>query len=156
MKWKTSGIQCFLHCPLCTPSLELTGRGLYERHHRQVVRSPGKHGAASREARSRASYPYQSEGLAACGEKFFRVHFRDMRTVRQDNNSVDYFCRRSVQGTMEKSKIAPQQYKQPSRKGKKAWRKNVDISEVQVGLEQLREEVIQGCVSLLYDLCASC
>jgi nucleolar protein 53 len=39
---------------------------------------------------------------------------------------------------------APQQYKQPSRKGKKAWRKNVDVSEVQEGLEDLREEIIQG------------
>jgi nucleolar protein 53 len=36
--------------------------------------------------------------------------------------------------------------KQPSRKGKKAWRKNVDISEVSTGLEQLREEIIQGSV----------
>jgi len=40
---------------------------------------------------------------------------------------------------------APQQHKQPSRKGKKAWRKNVDLSEVQTGLESAREEVIQGC-----------
>ena len=48
--------------------------------------------------------------------------------------------------SMSTSKIAPQQYKQPSRKGKKAWRKNVDITEVQRGLELLREELIQGCV----------
>ncbi|KAF2838968.1 P60-like protein, partial [Patellaria atrata CBS 101060] len=41
---------------------------------------------------------------------------------------------------------APQQYKQPSRKGKKAWRKNVDISEVQEGLENVREEIIIGGV----------
>lgn len=39
---------------------------------------------------------------------------------------------------------APAQHKQPSRKGKKAWRKNVDITEVQTGLETLREEIIQG------------
>jgi nucleolar protein 53 len=39
---------------------------------------------------------------------------------------------------------APAQPKQPSRKGKKAWRKNVDVSEVQEGLEVLREEIIQG------------
>ncbi len=39
---------------------------------------------------------------------------------------------------------APQQHKQPSRKGKKAWRKNVDISEVQQGLEIVQEEVIKG------------
>lgn len=34
--------------------------------------------------------------------------------------------------------------KQPSRKGKKAWRKNVDVSDVHEGLEQLRDEIIQG------------
>lgn len=39
---------------------------------------------------------------------------------------------------------APQQFNQPSRKGKKAWRKNVDISEVQKGLQQLRDEEIEG------------
>lgn len=39
---------------------------------------------------------------------------------------------------------APQQHKQPSRKGKKAWRKNVDITAVDSGLESLREEIIQG------------
>ena len=38
----------------------------------------------------------------------------------------------------------PQQHKQPSRKGKKAWRKNVDVSDVQAGLEQAREELIKG------------
>ncbi|PSR90625.1 ribosome biogenesis protein Nop53/GLTSCR2 [Coniella lustricola] len=41
---------------------------------------------------------------------------------------------------------APQQHSQPSRKGKKAWRKNVDVTEVQQGLEDLNEEIIQGGV----------
>ncbi|TQV92975.1 hypothetical protein V2A60_003704 [Cordyceps javanica] len=41
---------------------------------------------------------------------------------------------------------APSQYKQTSRKGKKAWRKNVDVTEVQQGLEELNEEIIQGGV----------
>ena len=45
---------------------------------------------------------------------------------------------------MSKTKIAPSQHSQPSRKGKKAWRKNVDISEVQSGLDSLREEILQG------------
>ena len=35
---------------------------------------------------------------------------------------------------------APSQYKQSSRKGKKAWRKNVDIQEVEEGLEESRAE----------------
>lgn len=39
---------------------------------------------------------------------------------------------------------APQQYKQPSRKGKRAWRKNVDVSEVQEGLRLLKDEEIKG------------
>ncbi|KAJ5413991.1 hypothetical protein N7509_000618 [Penicillium cosmopolitanum] len=39
---------------------------------------------------------------------------------------------------------APQQFKQPSRKGKKAWRKNVDVTEVQEGLRQLKDEEIKG------------
>ncbi|KAL9595742.1 MAG: hypothetical protein Q9179_004871, partial [Wetmoreana sp. 5 TL-2023] len=45
---------------------------------------------------------------------------------------------------MSSSVGAPQQHKQPSRKGKKAWRKNVDVSEIQDGLETAREEVIKG------------
>ena len=39
---------------------------------------------------------------------------------------------------------APQQYKQPSRKGKKAWRKYVDVSDIQEGLENVKEEIIAG------------
>lgn len=42
------------------------------------------------------------------------------------------------------SSEAPQQHKQPSRKGKKAWRKHIDVTDVQKGLEQLNEEIIQG------------
>jgi len=39
---------------------------------------------------------------------------------------------------------APATYKQPSRKGKRAWRKNVDVTEINSGLEELRAEVIAG------------
>lgn len=39
---------------------------------------------------------------------------------------------------------APAQHKQTSRKGKKAWRKNVDVTDVQQGLEDYREEVRSG------------
>ncbi|KAF8212516.1 ribosome biogenesis protein Nop53/GLTSCR2 [Mycena galopus ATCC 62051] len=35
---------------------------------------------------------------------------------------------------------APSQHNQPSRKGKKAWRKNVDLQEVEEGIEELRAE----------------
>ncbi|PGH35660.1 nucleolar protein 53 [[Emmonsia] crescens] len=40
----------------------------------------------------------------------------------------------------------PHQYKQPSRKGKKAWRKHVDVTEVDAGLQRVREEEIEGGV----------
>lgn len=40
--------------------------------------------------------------------------------------------------------LPPQQHAQPSRKGKKAWRKNVDVTALQAGLEAARDEVIQG------------
>ncbi|KAJ5779194.1 hypothetical protein N7457_006914 [Penicillium paradoxum] len=45
---------------------------------------------------------------------------------------------------MSTSVDAPSQYKQPSRKGKKAWRKNVDVTEVQEGLRHLKEAEIKG------------
>ena len=60
---------------------------------------------------------------------------------------------------MERSTEEPQQHKQPSRKGKKAWRKHVDVSDVQAGLEQVRDEVIKGSVpvnSLMYTNFAEC
>ena len=41
---------------------------------------------------------------------------------------------------------APRQHSQPSRKGKRAWRKNVDLGEVETGLENARDELIHGCV----------
>ena len=40
---------------------------------------------------------------------------------------------------------APSQRTQSSRKGKRAWRKNIDIDEVEEGLEELRvEERVTG------------
>lgn len=45
---------------------------------------------------------------------------------------------------MSTSVDAPHQYKQPSRKGKRAWRKNVDVSQVQEGLRTLKDEEIRG------------
>jgi hypothetical protein len=44
----------------------------------------------------------------------------------------------------EKVQAAPATHKQPSRKGKKAWRKNVDITELQEGVADVREQIIQG------------
>src|SRR6266545_3454911 len=47
---------------------------------------------------------------------------------------------------------APSQHFQSSRKGKRAWRKNVNIEDVEKGLESIRtEERVTGCG--LYSLC---
>ena len=35
---------------------------------------------------------------------------------------------------------APAQHAQPSRKGKRAWRKNVNITEIEAAVESMREE----------------
>jgi nucleolar protein 53 len=51
-----------------------------------------------------------------------------------------------LKGPVGDSVEAPNQYSQPSRKGKKAWRKNVDVTDVQKGLEDLNEEIIRGFV----------
>ncbi|KAI3128802.1 hypothetical protein DTO027I6_632 [Penicillium roqueforti] len=45
---------------------------------------------------------------------------------------------------MSTSVDAPKQFKQTSRKGKKAWRKNVDITAVQEGLRDLKDAEITG------------
>ncbi|KAF1993012.1 putative 60S ribosomal biogenesis protein Nop53 [Amniculicola lignicola CBS 123094] len=47
---------------------------------------------------------------------------------------------------MSASVSAPAQPKQPSRKGKKAWRKNVDVTEIHEGLQEVRAQIIQGGV----------
>ncbi|SPO03210.1 related to myosin heavy chain proteins [Cephalotrichum gorgonifer] len=49
-----------------------------------------------------------------------------------------------VIGAPSGSSSRPGQHSQPSRKGKKAWRKNVDVSEVEKGLVELNEEIIRG------------
>ncbi|UNI20415.1 hypothetical protein JDV02_006504 [Purpureocillium takamizusanense] len=51
-----------------------------------------------------------------------------------------------IKGPSSGSGDAPKQHSQPSRKGKKAWRKNVDVTDVQQGLEELNKEVIRGGV----------
>jgi nucleolar protein 53 len=52
--------------------------------------------------------------------------------------------RQDTANTMADTEAAPAQYKQPSRKGKKAWRKNVDVTQIQSGLEDVRDQIIQG------------
>lgn len=47
---------------------------------------------------------------------------------------------KSSEKSSKSSVGAPAQLSQASRKGKKAWRKNVDLEEVEVGLEGMRAE----------------
>ncbi|KAG6119724.1 hypothetical protein E4U14_004881 [Claviceps sp. LM454 group G7] len=51
-----------------------------------------------------------------------------------------------VQSRASGATTAPRQSDQPSRKGKKAWRKNVDVTEIEKGLKELNEEVTRGGV----------
>lgn len=51
-----------------------------------------------------------------------------------------------VLGAPAGSTEPPRQHSQRSRKGKKAWRKNVDITEVESGLVELNDEIIRGYV----------
>ncbi|KAF9694397.1 hypothetical protein EKO04_007471 [Ascochyta lentis] len=44
------------------------------------------------------------------------------------------------------SEAAPAQYKQKSRKGKKAWRKNVDVTQISAGLDEVRDQITAGGV----------
>ena len=60
-----------------------------------------------------------------------------------------------IKGKASESVEAPQSHSQPSRKGKKTWRKNVDVTDVQKGLAELNDEIITGyasCVSPKYCL----
>ena len=63
----------------------------------------------------------------------------------------------SSRKTTHSSLGAPSQHNQGSRKGKRAWRKNIDIGEVEDGLEGLRtEEIVTGSVlnrSLFFFFC---
>ena len=61
----------------------------------------------------------------------------------------------TLRSTMEPSTEAPQQHKQRSRKGKKAWRKNVDVADVQEGLEEARAEKIKGLVPSIINMLGS-
>lgn len=45
---------------------------------------------------------------------------------------------------MSASTSAPQTFSQSSRKGRKAWRKNIDLTEVQEGIDDVREQIIAG------------
>lgn len=78
-----------------------------------------------------------------------RTFFRKLQSQKVSTHrpaSTSLFPISSTTTTDPAQPKLPMPSKQPSRKGKKAWRKNVDISDVQSGLEQVREEITQGYV----------
>lgn len=70
----------------------------------------------------------------------------DSIVVKKKNEKKTISFLTTLRLIMGQSKEPPQQHKQPSRKGKKAWRKNVDVTGLQAGLEEARKEVIKGLV----------
>ena len=81
--------------------------------------------------------------LATAGEKLPSTEVRYGTKFCCSSPSHRVLTRLKMAPETLKSLAAPATYKQPSRKGKKAWRKNVDVSDVQAGLEEAREEVIK-------------
>ena len=74
-------------------------------------------------------------------------------TVKKSSSSSSLKGKDQQKPKAAKSAIgAPSQLNQSSRKGKKAWRKHVDIGEVEETLEEMRaEERVTGCV---FDYCS--
>lgn len=72
--------------------------------------------------------------------KLYIIHkFKPELASSQENTT-----KMPVIGAKSGSAAGPQQHKQPSRKGRKAWRKNVDVSEVEQGLEERNDQIIKG------------
>ena len=70
-----------------------------------------------------------------------------LKLFHEENFGSDCQTCKEITKVMSASVLPPQQFNQPSRKGKKAWRKNVDITVIQEGLENVRNEVIAGYVA---------
>jgi hypothetical protein len=83
-------------------------------------------------------------GLGRGGQRRHKVTTTKIPKSSPKFYEYDYFLRLTRNLNMPISVDAPAQHKQPSRKGKKAWRKNVDVTEIQEGLEIVRDEVIKG------------
>ncbi|RDB17321.1 Uncharacterized protein C22F8.09 [Hypsizygus marmoreus] len=63
-----------------------------------------------------------------------------MPTTKKDKASTKHKPKAVAKKTAQTVTGAPSQHNQSSRKGKRAWRKNVDIQDVEEGLEGLRAE----------------
>ena len=89
--------------------------------------------------------PLRTSSALASDHRPLEIPLIDSREI------VESISRSQLNDILARSKMsssvgAPQTHGQRSRKGKKAWRKNVDVSEIQEGLENAREEVIKGSV----------
>jgi hypothetical protein len=62
----------------------------------------------------------------------------------RNSTSREYRAQNTDTAMADPSTAPPLQPAQPSRKGKKAWRKHVDISQEEHGLAQARDEQIAG------------
>ncbi|KAJ6262008.1 Ribosome biogenesis protein NOP53 [Drechslerella dactyloides] len=76
--------------------------------------------------------------FCAAVDKLLEIHLADRSPPRTRTFRLNH----SHHPTMATVAAVPKA--QASRKGKKAWRKNVDVSEVTTGLDQVRTEIIQG------------
>jgi hypothetical protein len=81
---------------------------------------------------------------AVHGANLGKVPIREISKNCTRNIEISKFEFWCIPIAMATSESAPATYKQPSRKGKKAWRKNVDVTEIQEGLEEVRDQIIQG------------
>lgn len=101
--------------------------------------------------------PIKKTAISLGGIEFLDGPFFAAFLYRQPLFNKDNICCRKNTKTMPVvsqhaagSGDAPSQYNQRSRKGKKAWRKNVDVTEVQEGLEELNNELIRGYVFSIF------
>lgn len=77
-----------------------------------------------------------TNNFTGCPAKIYMLH--------KHKSTLSYRLHERIAVAFIMPENAPATYSQPSRKGKKAWRKNVDVTDINQGLEELRSEVISG------------
>jgi len=117
---------------------------------REVELLGGRHGSASDHSHcgpaswlSRNSLSYRVENFPhqpSLRPRIREIQLQEFLRFATSERAANMPVVKKPSGNTE----GPSQYKQPSRKGKKAWRKNVDVTEVQQGLEEVNEKIIRG------------
>jgi hypothetical protein len=89
----------------------------------------------------------------ACFYKSFRLHLHNELAAMAISSASRMPATKGSKNAKKASTSsigAPSQRSQGSRKGKRAWRKNVDLDDVEGALEDARdEERVTGCVDVL-------